>query len=166
MSYMFNGDTSLITVPLFNTANVTNMNYMFYNCTSLTTVPQFDTANVTNMNSMFYSCKNLTDCYLCNIKMDLQVGSGTFWGHLLTVDSLVHLIYECRNTGSNKTLIIGSANMEKIANTYVKIIDITDEMRAKDDFIDEKLPFVVCDSTDEGAMLITSYVRLKNWTLA
>jgi len=103
---------------------------------------------------------------LRNIKTNLQVGSGTSYGHLLTVDSLIHLIKELRDTGFSKTLTIGSANLEKLANVYVRTIDITDEMRAEDDLIDEKLPFVVCESTDEGCMLIKDYVNFKNWKLA
>ena len=195
MSYMFKGRTKLTTIPLFDTRNVTNMASMFQGCHDLTTVPLFDTRNVTNMScmfqgdsnheyfmklvsipeldvrnvtnmhAMFATCKSLTDCYLRNIKVNLQVGSGTSWGHLLTVDSLIHLIYELRDTGSTRTLTVGSANLEKLANVYVRVIDITDEMRAEDDLIDEKLPFEVCESTDEGAMLITDYVSAKNWSL-
>ena len=166
MNGMFNNCTSLITVPLFDTSSVTNMNTMFNNCTSLTTVPLFDTTSVTGANNMFYNCSSLTECWLRNIKANLQVGSGTSWGHLLTLDSLIHLIKECRDTGSQKTLTIGRANLEKIANVYVRLIDITDEMRAEDNLIDEKLPFEVCESTDEGAMLITDYAAEKNWAIA
>ena len=101
-----------------------------------------------------------------NIKVNLQVGLGTSWGHLLTVDSLLHLCKELINVGESKTLTVGTANLEKLANIYVKTIDITDEMRAEDDLIDSKLPFEVCESTDDGAMLITSYVTQKNWKLA
>jgi len=59
ISYMFNSCNSLQTVPLFNTAAVTNMSGMFNSCNSLQTVPLFNTAAVTNMSYMFYSCYSL-----------------------------------------------------------------------------------------------------------
>lgn len=165
MEQLFYGCRSLTTVPLFDTSSVTSMNSMLYGCDSLTTVPQFDTSSVTTMSNMFNNCSALTEIWIKNIKTALQVGSGTSWGHLLTVDSLVHLCYECRDTGSSKTLTVGSANLAKLADVYVKPIEITDEMRAEDDLIDEKLPFVRCESTDEGAILIRDYLPVKNWEL-
>ena len=183
MSYMFNACTALMTVPLFDTSNVndmcsmfltarvttvplfdtsnvTNMNSMFYFCQFLKTVPSFDTSKVTNMNSMFYNCLNLTEVWIKNIKVNLQVGSGTSWGHLLTVDSLVHLCQELVNVGSSRTLTVGSANLEKLASVYVKLTVPEEEDTTG------KLPCVVCESTDEGAMLIKDYVTLKQWQLA
>ena len=163
---MFHTCTSLTKVPLFDTSNVMNMSNMFANCGSLIEVPAFDTRNTDIMTNMFNWCSSLTKCWLRNIKTSLQVGYRGSWGHLLTVDSLVHLIYELRDTGSIKTLTVGTANLEKLANVYVKTVEITDEMRAKDDLIDEKLPFVVCESTDEGATLIVDYAKFKNWNIA
>ena len=166
MNSMFYYCSNLTTVPLFDTSNVTDMYAMFSGCRNLTTVPLFDTRKVTNMTFMFSRCSNLTDCYLRNIKTNLQVSDGSTYGHLLTLDSLIHLVKELRDTSSVKTLTVGTVNLEKLANVYIKIIDITDEMRAEDDLIDEKLPFEVCESTDEGAMLIADYVVEKHWQLA
>ena len=56
---MFSGCPSLQSIPLFNTASVTNMTSMFNNCTSLQAVPLFNTSAVTNMASMFLSCFSL-----------------------------------------------------------------------------------------------------------
>ena len=189
MRYMFNECSSLTTVPAFNTSNVTNMSGMFRRCSSLTTVPSFDTSNVTNMSSMFYDCSSLTtvpeldmfkvssastmfggcasltNCFLRNIKCKLAIGSGTTYGHLLTLESLLFMIKELIDTGSNKTFTVGTANLEKLANVYVKTVEITDEMRTEDPNIDLKLPFETCESTDEGAKLITEYVGDKHWTL-
>lgn len=166
MSNMFSDCNNLIEVPLFDTRKVGDMSWMFDTCRSLITVPAFDIRNVIDADYMFRTCTGLTECWLRNIKTTLQVGSGTSYGHLLTVDSLVHLIYELRDTGSTKTLTVGTANLEKLANVYVKSVVITDEMRAKDDLVDEKLPFVVCESTDEGATLIVDYAKFKNWNIA
>lgn len=165
MNNMFYKCQSLTTVPLFDTRSVTYMSYTFNNCSKLTTVPSFDARSVMSMPNIFNNCQALTEIWLRNIKCNLQVGSGTSWGHLLTVDSLVHLCYELRDTGSSNTLTVGSANLEKLAAVYVRSIEITDEMRAEDDLIDEKLPFEVCESTDEGATLISEYVQLKNWII-
>ena len=66
MSYMFNGCTSLISLPdisNWNTKNVTNMSYMFYHCKSLTSLPdisKWNTNNVTNMSCLFTCCLSLT----------------------------------------------------------------------------------------------------------
>ena len=66
MINMFNGCTSLQSVPLFNTSNVTSMTNMFYNCLSLKSVPLFNTTNVTNMQNMFYGCYSLQSVPLFN----------------------------------------------------------------------------------------------------
>lgn len=139
---------------------------MFFSCNELTTIPKIDIRNASYLNSMFDYCKKLTNLTLLNIKRSLQVGSGTEYGHLLTVESLIGLCKELINENTARRLTIGSANLEKLANVYVKLVDITDEMRANDEFIDKKQPCEVCESTDEGAMLISDYVQLKNWTLA
>ena len=162
MMKMFYGCTALTTIPELDTSNVTDMNSMFSGCTALTTIPELDTSNVTNMWEMFYGCTALETCLLKNIKVTVNLS----YNPLLTLDSLIHLIKELCNTGSSKTLTLGSTNKAKLSDTYVKLVTITDEMRAEDDLIDEKLPFEVCESTDDGAMLITNYVTQKNWKLA
>ena len=166
MSSMFMNCSKITTIPQLDTSAVTNMNSMFYNCSKITTIPQLDTSAVTDMSYMFNYCSNLTNCSLRNIKINLQVGSGTSYGHLLTLDSLLFMIGELIDTGSSKTFTVGSANLKKLSDVYVKTVIITDEMRVEDPYIDQKLPFEVCESTDEGATLIDRYVKTKNWQLS
>lgn len=133
-----------------------------------------DFRSATSLGSIFNGLKSLTILDIKNINATLQIGSGNIggsssYGIYLTLDSLLNTIKELwDNTEgeTTKTLTVGTANKNKLANVYVKLVDITDEMRAEDEFIDLKLPFVVCESTDEGAMLITDYATSKNWTIA
>ena len=60
MGGMFDGCSSLTSVPPMDTSQVTNMSYMFYRCSSLTSVPDMDTSQVTDMRAMFYDCSSLT----------------------------------------------------------------------------------------------------------
>ena len=160
LASLFYGNRYVECVGEIISPNVTDFRYMF-NCSTIHTICGIDLRSATNVQDMFYNASNLTNLKLKNIGVSLTLSYST----LLTVDSLVGLIYELRNTGSSKTLSLGDANLEKLTNVYVRIIEITDEMRAEDDLIDEKLPFEVCESTDDGAMLITNYVALKNWKL-
>ena len=70
-SNMFMGNEYIITVPNFDTSNVTNMAYMFGGitnlktqetvaCNNLLSVPNFDTSKVNNMCRTFNGCVNLT----------------------------------------------------------------------------------------------------------
>ena len=131
------------------------MSYMFTGCKNLTTIPQMDISSATNVSGMFSDCTKLTNLDLRNIKTSLQIGSGTSWGHLLTVDSLVNTIKELLTQTSYKTLTMGTANLEKIANLYCKIIDDTDPKKTME----------LCESTEEGAMTLTDYAQLKKWSI-
>lgn len=155
MRSMFYNCSELTIIPQMDTSNVTDMRSMFYNCNSITTIPQMNTSKVTDMDSMFYNCSKLTNLDLRNIKVNLQIGSGTSWGHLLTVDSLVNTIKELVTQTSYKTLTMGTANLEKIANLYCKIIDNTDPKKTME----------LCESTEEGAMTLTDYAQLKKWNI-
>ena len=154
--YMFSGCSSLTSIPPLDTSNGTNFRNMFKGCSGLTSIPKLDINNTVNVNDMFTNCANLTDLYLYNIRKSLIIGSGTTYGHLLTVDSLVHTLNELCLVTSQQTLIIGTANLEKLSSLYCKIVDNTTE----------KKPMVLCESTDEGAMTINQYVALKNWKLS
>lgn len=169
MSYMFESCQNLKSVTELDTKHVYHMSKMFTRCSNLETVSGIDLINGNTLTNMFDGCSKLKNLTLKNIKKSITIGSGTSYGHLLTLDSLLNTIKELwTNTDSSTlTLTMGTTNTAKLADVYVKLIPITDEMRAEDEYIDNKAPFEVCESTDEGAMLITEYVTtVKKWTLA
>ncbi len=196
MEYMFGNCKNLTSIDLsgFDTSKLTNMRVMFNGCENLTSIDlsSFDTSKVTNMGSTFMNCSKLKniigilDCISLSSGSTIAPFSGNkeletftlknirYTGsissvNLATLDTLLNTIKELwiNTTTSTRKWTVGTTNLEKLANVYVKLIDITDEMRAEDEYIDNKAPFVVCESTDEGAMLITEYVTtVKNWQIA
>ena len=191
IAYMFDYCSKLTTIPHLDTSKVTSMNSMFTSCSELTTIPQLDTSKASTMSYMFRycsklttihglnlisnrstvmfdGCKNLTNLTLKNINYSLRIGYGTSYGTLLTNESLINTFKELWDlTGStSQTLTLSTTSKENIANIYVKLIEVTDEMRAEDEYIDNKKPCVVCESTDEGAMTLTEYATSKNWAIA
>lgn len=152
----------IIDVPL-RFSGSTGGNEAFTDDKALVTISTIDLRDPTlTAYNMFTRCTNLTNLDIININSkSLQIGSGTAWGHLLTVDSLVNCCKECIKGDSSRTLTIGSANIEKLASVYVKLTD-----EAEEDETLPKLPMIQCESTDEGAMLISDYMTLKNWLLA
>ena len=156
----------------FDTSNVVNMNAMFSGCKELTNIiGVLNCAKVTGksyLGEMFYTCQNLINVTLKNIRVNLSLGSGTSWGTKISNQTLINTIKELWDmTGAlSKTLILSTTSKENIANIYVKLVDVTEEMRAEDEYIDNKKPCVVCESTDEGAMTLTEYATSKNWAIA
>lgn len=169
INYLFCGDTydtKLKTARILKTSKVTSMDGLLNGRQGLTSLYIEDMRNVTSASYPLQYCFKIESFYTKNIKVSLIIGSGANYAKLLTTDNLISLIYELRETSTAKTLTVGSNALSRLASVYVRTIDITDEMRLEDDLIDEKLPFEVCESTDEGAVPITDYVVLKNWQLA
>jgi hypothetical protein len=169
IEYLFCGerdDETLKTARILKTSKVTSMQGLFSNREGLQDVYIEDMRNVTNAYIMFQYCFDMRSFYTKNIKTTLTIGGSAPHARRFTVDNLVSLLYELRETDSIKTLTIGTEAVNKLANVYVREIPITDAMREADDLIDEKLPFERCESTADGATLITDYVLLKNWKLA
>lgn len=161
MASTFESCTALTSVPALNTSNVYSFYGTFNGCTNLITVNGLNMIKASTVSSMFNKCTNLTNLTLYNIKINLTVGSGTSYGHLLTIESLLNTCQECINVNAARTLTVGSANITKLSSVYVKL---TNEPEA--DSTLPKLPMVQCESTDEGAMLVADYMALKQWSLA
>ena len=170
MHEMFFGCSNLQSISLSDTSKVTDMYRMCYMCTKLQTISPLNMIKVKDTTFMFYGCAALTNLTLFNIKVNLEIGSatGTPWGHLLTLDSLINTIKELVNVGSSSKLTMGTANLEKIANVYVRRTttgDIPICLSNNSNIDLAKAPCEVCESTDDGAMTLKDYAKLKNWYL-
>jgi hypothetical protein len=107
---------------------------------------------------LFNKCPNITNVYIkFYICSSLKISDGATYGNLITLDSLLYIIRYLYNKNSSAYVFtIGSVNIEKLSNVYVKLVDSGEGF----------LPFEVCESTDEGAMTVAQYMSLKNWSLA
>lgn len=156
MNSTFYGCKALEHIAIIGTSKADSHYQTFYSCAVLHTITGLDLNMATIQSSMFSGCAALENLTLYNIRKSLTIGSGTSWGHLLTVDSLVHTIKELCAVTSTQTLTMGSANTAKIADLYCKITDDTSE----------KKPMELCESSDEGAMTLTAYALYKGWNIA
>lgn len=162
---LFNSCSSIEYIPeILDTTNVDNAGGICYGCTKLETFDGFDMTKITshNQTSNFVGCVNLKNIKLKNIKVNITIGSGdgtgdSDYGTMLTVESLVGIIAELINVNAARTLTVGTANLEKLSSVYIKLLD---------DDGSGKLPFEVCEQSDDGAILITDYIVLKNWAIA
>lgn len=155
---MFHNCYSLVSSPNIDTSNGTLCNNMFLNCSSLVSIPSLDLNSATtssSVNKMFSACSKLENLYLHNIRASITLSNNTSYGTLLTVDSLVNTIKELCTVTTPQTLTIGDTNLAKIADLYCRVTDNTTE----------KKPMELCESTSEGAMSLSAYAALKNWTI-
>ena len=99
MKQMFDGCTSLTSVPLFDTSNASDTGGMFSKCSSLIAVPLFDTSNVTDMSYMFSLCNSITIVPLFNTSKVTNM-SGMF-AHCRNVQSGALALYQQASTQTN-----------------------------------------------------------------
>ena len=122
----------------------TDFGYMFNGCTSLTTVPQLDTSRGTNFSGMVYNCKSLTTVELTSFVASQNMFSGcsalenlTVTGTItvnnnylnlsyspkLTVESLMSVINALAdNTGKTTyTVTLGATNLAKLTDEQKQI---------------------------------------------
>lgn len=106
MSYMFNSDSSLISLDVshFDTSQVKNMVFMFYNCKGLTSLDlsHFNTKKVSQMDGVFSKCSGLTS-------LDLRSFDTS------QVTSMYDMFDECSSLTS---LDLSSFDMNKNVNDY------------------------------------------------
>lgn len=124
LDHAFYGN-DLETVPLFNTANVTNFSAAFYN-NNLLSIPHFDTSNVTDMNHAFIfnrletipklitsNVENFRNAFRANSlitfpDLDYSSGtdfSGTWFDNDLVVDSVNLILSGLDRDGVSNTVI-------------------------------------------------------------
>lgn len=152
-----------IDISGWNTSKVTSMYSLCQTCSKLKRIiGTIDMISCTSATTMFTSSFELETVTLKNIKTNIPLNNNK-----LTLDTLINTIKELWTyTSGTHTLTLGTTNKNKIKNTYVKLIDVTDEMLASDPNIASKKPCVVCASTDEGAMTLTEYATSKKWTIS
>lgn len=150
-------ECKLITsIPLLDTSKVTNMESMFYGCINLIIVPQINVSNVTSMGYIFQSCSKLKSLLMYGMKVSFNISPSTQF----EVSDLVTILSNCQVITSSQKLTMGSTNLAKLDGVYVKETGVEPYNGIT------VRPCVICESTDEGAMLATDYFTAKGWTLA
>lgn len=169
MSYCFYYTDKIPKITVTNTPNKINTAGVFYGCGALKDV-FIDLRTSSNVSNLFEYCNALENVIVKNVKLSLKLGSYTDWGTKLTNASLLNTAQELwDNTGNAlggaRTLTLSTPSKTAIQSIYVKLVDVTDEMRAEDEYIDNKKPCVECESTDDGAMTLEEYIISKNWQI-
>lgn len=168
-SWLFDACRSLKTIKIKTGQANTTTNYMFRECRVLEDIiGSIDMLNVTKTIQMFDSTKALKNFTLKNIKTNLEIGYlRGYWGDLLTDETLINTAKELWDlTGAtSQTLKVSYPSDERFDQIYVKLITPTEEQIAEDQYINNKKPCEVCESTDDGAMTLREYVVSKNWGL-
>ena len=156
MEYMFYDNPNLITIPLLVTSKVTTTKNMFYLSGNLKIVPAIDVRSVTAMDNMFTACGSLKSILMYGMKVKFDISSS----NKFETSDLVTILSNCQVLTSSQTLTMRSTNLAKLADVYVKPtgVELYEGITCN--------PCVICDSTDEGAMLATDYFNAKGWTLA
>lgn len=168
----FSGCNALNVIDLrFKTSKITNMETMFSmrgTGNNLEQILGLDMYSCTKDTNIFSECMHLKELTIKNIRISIVISTNRIAVNL-SRNSLLGVAKELwDNSGSStaKTLTITTAHKTTLDGIYVKLVPITDEMRAEDPYIDNKKPFVECASTDEGAMTVTNYITVeKNWTI-
>lgn len=112
MSSMFVNCTKLISAPLLDTINVTNMSSMFNFCSSLTSIPLLDTSGVTDMQGMFANCRNIKSILMTNIGADLDIHYSTQFER----EDLLVILNNLKTVTTTKTLKMGATNLAKLTD--------------------------------------------------
>ena len=165
MGYMFRECRYIGDLPLFDTSKVTDMKYMFGSGSSarinstLKIIPAWDVRNVTNFDNMFAGCVGLTEILMYGMKVSCRVVDGVY-GNKLGVENLITILSNCQVVTDSPKLTVGSSKLASIAEIYVKETGVEpyEGLTLR--------PCVICESTDEGAMLATDYFMSKGWTIS
>lgn len=156
MDGMFYDCINLIEVPLYNTHNVEHTGEMFNNCRSLITIPEFNVSRVYYAYNMFNGCTSLKSILMYGMKKFFDISASTQF----EASDLVTIMSNCQVITSTQKLTMGTTNLNKLANVYVKETGVEpyEGITVR--------PVTICESTDEGAMLATDYFTSTGWTLA
>jgi hypothetical protein len=146
----------LTSVPLLNTSNVTNFQNAFSGCSKLTTIPALDTRKASILNYIFQQCYQLKTILMYGMKVSFDISPSTQF----EASDLVTIMSNCQVVTSSQKLTMGSTNLAKLDGVYVKETGVEPYEGIT------LRPCVICESTDEGAMLATDYFTAKGWTLA
>ena len=161
---MFYNCTKVKTIRFNSNFKPNTVSMSFFSCYKLETIDNLDIINAITASLFIDGCSELKNLTLKNIKVDIPM----HYSPKLTDESLINTAKEFWDfTGStSKTLKVSATNNARFDAIYVKLITATDEMIAEDEYINNKKPCEVCESTDEGAMTLREYVVSKNWALA
>lgn len=142
-------------LPLWNTSNALNMQEAFVLFHG-SLVPAYNLSNAIHIRNILQYCYYITSILMYGMKADFSISSCT----LLEAEALVTVLSNCQVVTSTKALIMGSTLLAKLENVYVKEtgIELYEGITCR--------PCVICESTDEGAMLATDYITSKGWSVS
>ena len=130
--------------------------YLYSNSSALEEIPDIDMRNIVGLQSAFSMCSNILKMNAKNICVSFSLSDSS----LLSKEELVNILSNCQVVTASQKLTLGSKLLNKLTDVYVKETGV-------EEFEDTICrPCVICESTDEGAMLATDYFNSKGWTLA
>lgn len=191
----FSGCTNLQLASIPNSPKCTSMDSIYWNCTSLKKIIGIDTLKATTFSMS--NCYNLEECATLDFSSlsntsSIAVGSNVLKKIIcynmgvarpnanftfnisvtkrMSPQALVDLFNSLApHSGTYRhTLSIGTTSQGYLANVYVKDSGIADTYVINGQTITANWnKYVICESTDAGAMLALDYARnIKGWTIS